>query len=741
MAGKSAILEECSSMRQGMMVLRVVYIAALAIGILLAATHVVPMSADVIITGIACFLFMLFIDIVAMSGVTQRETAEKRRLQLEAFENQRNQEKKAAQMKVVGRWQKRCQDVGGAIVVDSSLNCKRGEGVLHEESGVHLQETRKVRGPRGMSSDQWTTLDTGMLFLTNQRLVFQGSVGNRNIAVKDIVRMKAFVDSFDVTSDKRARPMGFLCKNPALLMGMVVFLQGHPGCKLVPAASLPLPQDEQNGRDSSCPDVPSNNRGKDAGIAISSDYLEMVEDAAAELGGFLNDLDGETATAELLAQVEGVDAVEGVGIFSTKNPKLGFLVYTDLMRVCKGLGYTLGTAGETELTGLACGIMQVVQIENADASLDWADSEIRKQIREALLEIEHMVSETVQLSLPEDQFLFPFVFSYSENGQVLGQQYLTLLYRWASIVAKADGVVSKEESEWLANIMRGAGLAGAAPREGEVKADPVVSKPMRDLGKMVGLEEVKAEVSKLANLVRIQQERERQGIKSVNVSYHCVFTGNPGTGKTTVARIVAGIYKDLGVLKKGHLVETDRAGLVAEYVGQTGPKTNKVIDSALDGVLFIDEAYSLVGGGQNDYGKEAIATILKRMEDDRARLVVILAGYSENMKQFIDSNPGLQSRFNRYIEFPDYEAADLVEIFKRFAKSSQYRLGGGTEEALQRVMAEAVAHKDERFGNGRFARNIFEKAIERQAMRLAEEGNLTKEMLQELLPEDVEAEE
>jgi SpoVK/Ycf46/Vps4 family AAA+-type ATPase len=341
-------------------------------------------------------------------------------------------------------------------------------------------------------------------------------------------------------------------------------------------------------------------------------------------------------------------------------------------------------------------------------------------------------------SVPEDKFFFPFVFSFTESGRTLGQRFLTLLYRWASIVAKADGMISEAESTWLAKIMQDAGLKETAvPRPGDVRADAVVSKPMRELEKMVGLGAVKTEVEKLANLVRIQQAREQQGIKSVKVSYHCVFTGNPGTGKTTVARIVAGIYKDLGVLKKGHLVETDRAGLVGEYVGQTGPKTNKVIDSALDGVLFIDEAYSLVGGGEKDYGKEAIATLLKRMEDDRSRLVVILAGYSENMKRFIDSNPGLQSRFNRYIEFPDYEAADLVEIFKRFAKTSQYRLGEGTEEVLRGVMEEAVAHKDGQFGNGRFARNVFEKTIERQATRLASVGNLTKAALEELLPEDV----
>ena len=215
--------------------------------------------------------------------------------------------------------------------------------------------------------------------------------------------------------------------------------------------------------------------------------------------------------------------------------------------------------------------------------------------------------------------------------------------------------------------------------------EPLEGDPYQELDDLIGLGSVKTEVRSLANFVKLQKEREAKGLKTAKVSYHLVFYGSPGTGKTTVARIVGRIYKDLGVLKKGHTVETDRAGLCGQYVGQTGPKTDSVIAKALDGVLFIDEAYSLVpeGGAGNDYGQEAISTILKRMEDYRDRLVVIVAGYKNEMQRFIDSNPGLQSRFNRYIDFPDYTGGELTDIFKMYMKKNQYTMSHETEVYLK----------------------------------------------------------
>ena len=221
------------------------------------------------------------------------------------------------------------------------------------------------------------------------------------------------------------------------------------------------------------------------------------------------------------------------------------------------------------------------------------------------------------------------------------------------------------------------------------------------------------------------------------IAYHCVFTGNPGTGKTTVARLLAGIFKELGVLQKGQLIETDRSGLVAEYIGQTAVKTNKIIDSALDGVLFIDEAYTLAQGGSQDYGHEAIATLLKRMEDDRDRLIVILAGYGSEMKTFIDSNPGLRSRFNRYINFPDYTSKELLAIFQQYLKKQQYMLSESALRQTINFLTQEVAKGKSDFGNARFVRNLFEKAITQQANRLANIENCDKDLLKRIEEEDI----
>lgn len=276
-----------------------------------------------------------------------------------------------------------------------------------------------------------------------------------------------------------------------------------------------------------------------------------------------------------------------------------------------------------------------------------------------------------------------------------------------------------------------------ASGEPDQTKSPSTKDVSKELDSLIGMASVKGEIAKLQNFIKIQLVRKSQGLKTSPISYHCVFTGNPGTGKTTVARIIAQIYKDLGILSKGHLVETDRSGLVAEYVGQTAVKTNKIIDSALDGVLFIDEAYSLVQGYSNDFGLEAISTLLKRMEDDRERLVVILAGYGDEMKTFIDSNPGLQSRFNRYIHFDDYSADELFEIFLLNAKKNQYVLTDDAKQALRSKIDAAVANKDKNFGNARTIRNMFEKTLEHQATRLTAEGVLDKDALQRITSDDI----
>lgn len=259
----------------------------------------------------------------------------------------------------------------------------------------------------------------------------------------------------------------------------------------------------------------------------------------------------------------------------------------------------------------------------------------------------------------------------------------------------------------------------------------------KELNSLIGLNSVKEEISSLANFIKLNQKRFEQGLPMTKISYHCVFTGNPGTGKTTVARLLAGLLKELGVLTKGQLIETDRSGLVAEYIGQTAIKTNRIIDSALDGVLFIDEAYTLAQGGAQDYGHEAIATLLKRMEDNRDRLVVVLAGYGNEMKMFINSNPGLKSRFNRYLNFPDYSAEELMDIFELYLNKQQYELSSDAISFVNLYFLKIVMEKQSDFGNARFVRNLFEKIIEQQANRLAEIQEYNKCVLKVIEKEDV----
>ena len=292
--------------------------------------------------------------------------------------------------------------------------------------------------------------------------------------------------------------------------------------------------------------------------------------------------------------------------------------------------------------------------------------------------------------------------------------------------------ISKDEPKVQISVQKG----GKAEKEPE--KEKTLDELMEKLDSLIGLERVKQEVYSLSNLIKVRKLREERGFRQPDMSLHLVFTGNPGTGKTTVARLLSQIYYKLGAVKKNVFVEVDRSGLVSNYIGHTALKTKEVCESAMGGVLFIDEAYALTcGTGKNDFGQEAVNTLLKFMEDNRGALAVICAGYTDLMQQFLESNPGLRSRFNRFIEFDDYSAGELRAMFALYC--SQYKLEA-TEEALdivQRFFEERIAHKTENFANGRDARNLFEKALSKQADRLAPLLELSDSDLLTLTAEDV----
>jgi AAA lid domain/ATPase family associated with various cellular activities (AAA) len=258
---------------------------------------------------------------------------------------------------------------------------------------------------------------------------------------------------------------------------------------------------------------------------------------------------------------------------------------------------------------------------------------------------------------------------------------------------------------------------------------------LHELDSLVGLDHVKSEVRRLSSLLRIQRLRAERDLPVVETSHHLVFTGNPGTGKTTVARLLSQIYRTLGVLSKGHLVETDRSQLVAGYVGQTAVKTRGVLESGIGGTVLIDEAYALARGGDNDFGREAIDTLVKFMEDHRDDVAIVAAGYPDEMRTLIDTNPGLQSRFTRTIEFPDYTDTELVAIFESMAGAKRYHLDDGGRARLAEVIAAEPRTRG--FGNARFVRNVFEQAVALHALRLDSVAAPTDEQLTLLTADDI----
>jgi tellurite resistance protein len=359
----------------------------------------------------------------------------------------------------------------------------------------------------------------------------------------------------------------------------------------------------------------------------------------------------------------------------------------------------------------------------------------------------------------------------------------TVVMRFGNVVAKADGTIAPEEAAGLRGVLAeinrhlrpvsiesdeveltptpgsqeirrafesvsAVGSAVATPG-GEPRAAPSLAPhpptheqrlqmALQSLDSLIGLDAIKNEIRELTRFLRVQQLREQAGLPRTPVGLHTVFAGNPGTGKTSVARVLGEIFGALGVVKQGHLIEADRSGLVAGYAGQTAERTNKIIDKALDGVLFIDEAYSLASDqGDDPYGQEAVQILLKRMEDDRDRLIVVIAGYSSEMKRLLASNPGLASRFQRTFDFPDYSVVELCRIFQLFCDKNNYVLPPETRARLLLGFGYLLERRDEHFGNGRLARNVFEHSIRRLANRIADIAPLTKDLLTRLVPDDI----
>lgn len=471
----------------------------------------------------------------------------------------------------------------------------------------------------------------------------------------------------------------------------------------------------------------------DNDFIIKLDFLKILQEEGNSIATVIDDLNKDTNFIQALNQ-----------IISTNNHAVEYKAEHVLLEdVIKIYAQITKDNQETNVKAQFALAYFFEKLQGNDLATSLSLSRINQLVKsEKFTENIETVRKASFFNLPEpykDEFLMPSILVRLEHRDA--KTIATFLYRVASIFAKADDTVSDFEKETLQKISNKVfkpKVKSANIKENEVPEDDSLEKVMKELNELVGLRDIKIAVEELTNFLKVQKIRETEGLKTAKNALHSVFMGPPGTGKTTIARLLGRIFKHLGYLQKGHLVETDRAGLVAGYVGQTALKVDEVVQKALDGVLFIDEAYSLSqADNERDFGNEAVEALLKRMEDYRESLVVIVAGYPDEMQDFIQSNPGLQSRFNRYYKFEHYQPIELMEIFKIFAQKADFKLSADAEEKLMEIFDRLYEKRNKSFGNARVARNLFEKITERQATRIVNIPKIDKEILMTIEEPDV----
>ena len=416
----------------------------------------------------------------------------------------------------------------------------------------------------------------------------------------------------------------------------------------------------------------------------------------------------------------------------SQNASLEVIVLDDLFRYFSFLGLGDGVVSDNEVNFINELLISYYTREDIEKLAD-AEMDDLPMSFECLHELDQFARNFDMTGVKACNELF-------ETYRFLGKFFITADGDLnPDVFKKYCDYIDRLENRLGDYLLEDDGLSYTIPKEIEEKSDDEkhsLEEYLDELNKLIGLEKVKKDVNSLINLVQIRKLRQERGIRQPAMSLHMVFSGNPGTGKTTVARLLSKIYHEIGLLSKGHLIETDRSGLVGGYVGQTAIKTKEVIDEAMGGILFIDEAYSLAANSENDYGKEAIDTLLKAMEDNRDDLIVIVAGYPALMERFLHSNPGLESRFNKFIYFDDYTQDELYEIFMLMCSEANLSLDEPADEYVRQYFTKMCEHKSDNFANGRAVRNFFEEVITAQANRLAPQQDITDEELNTLTYED-----